>query len=1141
MLVFPQPFCSQVRSLVRVHAMDANTVYRLGDLANIPAESVDYERGDRVEVWTRLPGGGEGFAPATVLDYDKRADGAFRVLLDRGGELSYLSGAAPLPTHFCLALPLGQCANAERRRAWVHLYVVPPCGADAMRLGERAGWRGLLVGPGARPVGAMLASHLSLPPDADDSCLDAGGDGECYWLYTHAESSQRVRERVATAAARSFHAFAPLQRCLEEAQCLWLQGGSPATLQGPGALALAGGLARALPQAAVRALSAPQKRCVRRERITVEGAADEALRAALQATMRAAGLPARLLREGTPPEEWEAVACAGECAWRCAAEGPNARYAGRLEHEGWRSPANTLSVRGPHAEALCLVNYAQARGEAPAVAHVEEVLPATLQHGPLATPAHAAAAKWAVGGLKERQAHGLYYGPWALRPAVDEQEREDQAAVLPQWSARNLRRLVQGQLLSVPPARRLEVAVRLEETPPAVEWEDFCRADGSPVFAATGWAQLENPGQAPEGWVTTPGAECRLRLTVRCEPGTAFPKARAREIPSVRVCQRRLARAEGDPEMRRRLQAVFRTGEEHVGLENWRGDVVRESEPLPLCASGHPQPWDRLARPERFDLSDLEDWAAHISSGRLPCSFCGACSAALGAAVPGLWTMRPREDVLVCVFPSHWQPAPLALEAEPAHLPALEAPVQAPALGACAGACSEAERAAALASWGLGDAPPFLAAELLRTAPSAALPWCEALARDVAARAQGEEAATREMAHELARILSAARSQFAVETVRQVFVAEGRPAATLRGRELTRALRQLRAPPPAGRSWELRPLLLLAVAVNGHAEAAGFSAFLRLLLRPAEPARAADAGAVQKWLVGTLDEPPPPLARLTELLSQRRPQAGLRESLGEVLLACAGAAGAEGAPRGLAFAMRAVCAVAATSTVLLGVRGDMSTWNAESITEWVRLSVSWSPDESVGRLRAAVVSRQSSARVLRTLAGNSVSAAHFDIEFQTLCGARSAPPPPAAAASRRPLAQRLAEQLVAPAPGTERWEDAHDQWEHQALLLDHVLRELMSALFHLSALAPAVAPEVLEDLELATEDAVAAVLRGDPEHLAAEQLALDSLDAAARERACAGLDAVEAVQLLDVLTCGAASLTGTTGRCLPRRRLWELV
>ena len=1134
--------------------MDANTVYRLGDLANIPAESVEYERGDRVEVWTLLPGGGEGFAPATVLDYDKRADGAFSVLLDRGGELSYLSGAAPLPRHFCLALPLGQCANAERRRAWVHLYVVPPGGADAVRLGERAGWRGLLVGPGARPVGAMLASHLSLHPDADDSCLDAGGDGECYWLYTRADSAQRVRERVAAAAARAFLAFAPLQRCLEESQCLWLQGGSPATLQGPGALALAEGLTQALPQAAVRALSAPQKRCVRRERLTVEGAGGEELRTALQAAMRAAGLPARLLREGTPSEEWEAVAGAGERAWRCGAEGPNARYAGRLEHEGWRSPANTLSVCGPHAEALCLVNYARARGEAPAVAHVEEVLPAALQHGPLGTPAHAAAARWAVGGLKERQAHGLYYGPWALRPAADEQEREDQAAVLPQWSARNVRRLLQGQLLSAPPARRVDVAVRLEEAPPAVEWEDFCRADGSPVFAATGWTQLENPGQAPEGWVTTPGAECRLRLTVRCEPGAAFPQARARELPRVRVCQRRLARTEGDTEMRRRLQAVFRTGEEHVGLENWRGNVVRESEPLPLCASGHPQPWDRLARPERFDLSDLEDWAAHISSGRLPCSFCGACTTALGAAVPGLWTMLPREDVLVCVFPSHWQPAPLALEAEPAPLLALEAPVQAPALSAQEGPCSEAERAAALVSWGLGAASPFLAEELLHAVPSATLPWCEALAREVAARPQEQEAATRELARELARVLSAARSQFSVETVRQVFVAaaekraaaaEKRAAAAerrpVRGRELTRALWQLQEPPPAGRSWELRPLLLLAVAANGHAEAAGLSAFLRLLLRPAEPARVADSGATKTWLAGAADEPSPPLARLTELLGQRRPQGALRESLGEALLDCAGACGAEGAPRGLAFAMRAVCAAAASSTVLLGVRGDMSTWNAESIAEWVRLSASWSPDESVGRLRAAVASRQSAARVLRTLAENSVSAAHFDIEFQTLCGARTAAPPPTAAASRRPLAQRFAEQMVAPAPGSVRWEDAHDQWEHQALLLDHVLRELMSALFRISALAPALAPEVLEDLELATEDAAAAVLRGDPEHLAAEQAALDTrLDAAARERACAGLDAAEAAQLLDVLTCGAASLTGTTGRCLPRRRLWEL-
>ena len=291
--------------------IDANDIYRNGELGNIPPEAVPYKPNDRVLVWAQLrepatSGQGElreGFVAATVEHFSKGADAAFKVLTHDDRHLSYLSAARPLRGTFCLALPQGTCGNNRSDRCWVELYAIDPSLRFELLAGSRDGWRGLLVGPGARAMGSLLATRLGLLPDADDSSLQGGGsNGECYWLFLQETQSSRVRERVRDAARQSIGLFLGLHQQLSDMQELHLGRDAEGQFELKGPNCSSRGMQEALraklgPRGQVRA---PQEQTrlhgVQRERLTLCcHSMDEAERA-VRACMRLCRLPESLLR-----------------------------------------------------------------------------------------------------------------------------------------------------------------------------------------------------------------------------------------------------------------------------------------------------------------------------------------------------------------------------------------------------------------------------------------------------------------------------------------------------------------------------------------------------------------------------------------------------------------------------------------------------------------------------------------------------------------------------------------------------------------------------------------------------------------------------------------------------------------------------
>jgi hypothetical protein len=245
--------------------MDAATVYRAGEagapqlwLHPVPAEHLQYRSGERVVVWAQssTTGAPPGLSHGTVRRFEYH--GRFEVTLDAlrprstaRRVLHYASGALAADT-FSHAFPAGHCGNLERRRIFVRLYAVSPA---AGAQGDRGRWRGLLVGPSARPLGRLLGTKLGIMPDLDSSSTGAG-DGECYWLNLRAQSAEAVCTQVqATAAALLAPSSYPaLLKLLERGQSLALSfaASGAAILEGSCAHALAPGLCRALPSGARR-------------------------------------------------------------------------------------------------------------------------------------------------------------------------------------------------------------------------------------------------------------------------------------------------------------------------------------------------------------------------------------------------------------------------------------------------------------------------------------------------------------------------------------------------------------------------------------------------------------------------------------------------------------------------------------------------------------------------------------------------------------------------------------------------------------------------------------------------------------------------------------------------------------------------
>jgi hypothetical protein len=223
--------------------------------------------------------------------------------------------------------------------------------------------------------------------------------------------------------------------------------------------------------------------------------------------------------------------------------------------------------------------------------------------------------------------------------------------------------------------------------------------------------------------------------------------------------------------------------------------------------------------------------------------------------------------------------------------------------------------------------------------------------------------------------------------------------------------------------------------------------------------------------------------------------------------------------------------------------------------QWTSLTIGklhchWTPQECTSRFADVIVKNLRACTVLQHLQEHNSCCKHWDTQL-TLLTEHKAAAPPANFNPRILLAQREAEQLEAPIPGTPRWSDSHEQPEHQALLLEHAVRELMSLLFHLSLSA-----ERDQGLLLVQDASVIdRVLRGDWEYLLLESRhCVGSKMHISPVMLCEQLSLLSSLWLPQVekkeaegfirerimcaLTRGSASTSEYTGRCLPRKYIW---
>ena len=1105
-------------------ALDANDLVLAGEIKNVPPEALEHEKGDHVLVWAKKEACKEGLVPAIVRSFNKSGGEAFTVCTEDGCTLTYQNAADAPDGHFCLALPHGTCGNARSNRLWLQLYAIGP----GSQTGLRGGWRGLLVGAGARAIGGLVAHIMELMPDADDSSIEArGSNGESYWLFAQAAEEAELRRRVGDAAKKCLRSYSALQKGLEAFQSIGLHAEQDCcVLTGPCARALVRPLRELLPGCAVHDQSETRLSGVRREKVFV-GTEAAAARTAVKTAMSRLGLPQRLLSEdgnATVPLEW-----------RCSAEGPDARTPG-LVPAGWSCPANTLAVTGPLPEAVCLVNYARMQGEAPVAVHAEALLPARMGSSTSGSPAHAAANTWALGGLHGDQAGGSYFGPWDIQEARSQQEKDDQDEILPQWSTRNLKRILEGKRSWMSPGR-YDASVSLENAPGCIEWEDFKEAGGTSILCELGWCSLENPRE----WIRQRAA-LKVRLTIWPMAGAAFPQAKFREAPVVRLSRKHLYELEQNAHLQERLAEVFITGRRHEGLENWNGQKIRrkQPEPLPFCASAHPEPLEiarkilRGPRPAVKDIEDIERWAALISGGERPCSLCGTCTALMSEALPHLWRLETQPGRLVCTFPSSWRPrAPVYLPqtAVGCALPAPHAfkalPMPGQALLPLEEGSHAEEAAAKLAPWNI---PPrsrdFVLALLART-PPAAMEGCRHLLTTLAHMER--QAAIRNL-EVLQEALPRVRDDVAAKILGHVFL--GVTRGRQQGCALARTLTDLSAKSPKGREpWSLGGLLRLAALPCAPVEHKALTTFLSLFAQPrSQRAHEEAERQVREWLGPTNGEHPL-LGLAAEML---KPSA--RRHLVDALEGCCSV------PR---CDLRCACRLM-LAPFRPAASSEATLWSAAAITRWTSLTLGreqdpWTHEESIERLKIVGDSGLLVRRVLERLEARAVGAAEWDRRLEALLAQPAGVVPGVPVlplVPSVPLAQREAEQYEAPRPGEARWYDSHEQPEHQALLLEHTLRELMSLLFHLSLTA-----ERDQGVLVIEESSVERVLRGDPEYISLEKRRAPhgkmhvSPDALARQLAAVG-QGTEQGFFRSILFEGSASEDECTGRCLPRKYLW---
>ena len=1013
--------------------MDAATVYRAGEagagqlwLHPIPAEHLQYRSGERVVVWAQSSStGAPGLSHGTVRRFEYH--GRFEVTLDAlrprstaRRVLHYASGALAADT-FSHAFAAGHCGNLQRRRIFVRLYAVSPApGAQ----GDRARWRGLLVGPSARPLGRLLGTKLGIMPDLDSSTAGAG-DGECYWLNLRAQSAEAVCTQVqaTTAALLAPSSYPALLKLLESGQSLALSfaaASGAAILQGSCAHALAPGLRRALPSASI---SLGETSCSRvaRERLVIEGLLDSdasLLQAAVLEEMRAAGLPEAMLALGAQQPGGGAAAFPRRHGdWRVSTEGPDARYPGapppgNAHFAGaYVCPANTLAVQGPQAEVACFVNYVVENASAPVCVHATEQPPSSRHLGSFPNPAQAAAAQ-AAAAYKREQAGGNYYGHWDITAPEAEEERLLMEAVLHAWNERNLKNVLEGRLCCVPPSTP-SARVLLQRAPAVVEYGDFEDGDSShrvfcdlgPVGAGVG--QLWNPAfpvpGRTTGWLRSAGGgagpEYVVRLLVASLPGVAFPLAKAREAAEAKLSPTKLSALETSREDLARLQSALRAQRVHVEpvpLPDFQGNPAEAGvTPLPFCPSLHPQ---LLNMASDFQVRDLEDWAKSVSDATLPCSLCGDCARLLNGAMPGLLTLRPSPGILVATFPCAWRPASAAPSARSA-------------------------RAQHWQARALADARAPLA---LLGAPGDAEDAEEAARRSSRATtgATEEAGAAAAAAAELARV-----ALFAEE------LQGGRSGRAPRHwpARWPMSLKQVLVELRHFFGWDSLVLLRLfgLAGIDEPSHQDGLAALLGALHGGGEEVLAAAAA----WAGGGGANVNRILRlRITLLNKGRQGRPLLKSARATFVKTLASAAN-----------------VRLSASLLLATRAslvDGENWDSCAIGKWARHTLEWQWPfaESVELLHSASEALLLPRDVL-ALASRFSNCEFFRTALamqQQGRAAHDAAAPTVLPQMRLSALQRTREQITAPQPSEPRWQDAQEQPEHQALLLAHALREMIA-------------------------------------------------------------------------------------------------
>jgi hypothetical protein len=1027
-------------------------------------------------------------------------------------------------------------------------------------------------------------------PDADASST-AIGDGEHYWLYLCAETAKQVHKIVRTQAARQLrHAEGPLALLvlLEQGQKLVLQTTpgerKEVRLLGCNAHAMAPFLRQALPEASIETGAT---KCVRvnQEQLTIripilamliseplEKRVRELLAGRAGSRKEAGILPRMDLPKNTLLPTGSELPCfpRADAYWLLREEGPLARYAGPPApgwEDAYRCPANTLAVEGPRSQLVCVLNYAIEQGAAPIIVQAEELPPPQYRLN-FATPARAAAAAWSgSGGLngccyKREQARRNYYGIWDIEESeiADDASEEEKAAqeaerilkeeCLASWHERNVRNQFEGKLCMVPPSL-LEIRVRLRpHCGPIVEYEDFRTvASAEEIFCAqgpvgAGREQLWNPAfptpEKPQGWIRSAAPELSYNVLVLCLPGAAFPRAEGREAVEALLKQSTLMRLETSPTLMRKLHlSAFKAKRNHVHptpLPDMRGeDAVEGVTPIPFCPSLHPQLM-KIASADELKICDIEDWIRNLSASALPCCLCHRgdvpeCQARINAVVPGLITVRAStRDRWIAIFPSVCRPrAARCVHLTPLResLPAVtdttrSLAITLPQRAEPAAVARQVQEGYTPSQWQSVGTARLLAQLALYPIAEEALVAQEGISKLAAFLIHTHHEIDDKDLLKAVPLARSTRSLVSLVDAGSTLLQSDN--GNLETNPLLTQLQALRAASPA---WHFGLVFKLAALVDSESDVDGLAHLLQALNadNTVEDVRKMEenAQAISLWL----DKPDlkdfylAGLRRLNHHFLLGNFQE-IKKKRDDFTIALSYQRKDHPSVTDLRRRVRFLLAERGPSDQILSAH--KSAWGPNSLRLWWQRTLDWDEHQAAELITTTSEANLAACSVLGLLEHNTELEA-FNAALKALREGRQELAHHVDAPTSVSASERARLQFTLPRAGEQRLHDAQEQPEHQALFLAHALRELVSTW---AALATDTENLELEGAELP------AVIRGDPEYLAAERQRCQPLPNRGEH---GGL--LDDAELRDILICGSASLSASTGGCVPRRALWR--